>query len=136
MNSEQCFESFIDRTDFKIVKGDYLKTVSVFMFSGCNMQSLELPCVKLINNFGFKNCYNLTQVLFKQLKKVDKEAFYKCNRLQEFIAPLLTTIGCGAFGYCSELSTCTTPLVQSVGQCAFYKCAKLETPLFKKKIRF
>ena len=89
----------------------------------------NLP-VKAIAANGFKNCYNLTDVVFEggsQLISVGNYAFRNCKNLIGITLPTsVTGIGKYAFQSCEKLLRIALPeSVESIGNYAFKGCGNL-----------
>lgn len=66
-----------------------------------NLETVELPNVKVIKSYAFEECSALKKVkLSKDLTEIGSDAFYDCMSLKSLRVPKsLTTIGTCAFGF-------------------------------------
>lgn len=68
---------------------------------------------------------NIESVNFPKLKIINNECFMSCSSLTEINAPMLTTIGDRAFGICSSLTEINAPMVTSIGEEAILSSTKI-----------
>ena len=89
--------------------------------------------VKTISANTFKNCYNLTYVVFSNtLISIGDYAFCNCTRLSEITLPeTLRTIGSNAFDCCQSLESIEIPYnLETIGSYAFKDCKNLSSVTF------
>ena len=100
-------------------------------FWGSSLGSIELPSsVKSIETYAFKECSNLTSVVFGdnfQLTYIGDGAFSDCTSLTSIELPnSVTYIGIDAFHGCSSLTSIELPnSVTEMGNGAFGGCSSL-----------
>lgn len=86
--------------------------------------------VVAISNSAFRNCFNLSTVVFQNgITAIPENAFYNCYSLDSVIIPnSVTTIGANAFYNCYSIESVSLPnSVTSIGSSAFYGCVSLNS---------
>lgn len=112
---------------------DYMTAVYVSMFSGLDIDKIIIPeHIKLINAQAFKNCANLSTVIFEagcKLNQIRNNAFYNCTSLTAIELPKnVDDIGGFAFGRCSNLKTVLlSSNLRQIRHFAFSTCTSLES---------
>lgn len=117
-----------------------------YAFQNCNIQTLDLPECKFLNEYVFANNQNLTSINLPKCEEIGDAGFEYCYALtdinlpkvrtlwggcfretaiSEFNAPNLTHIGGDTFARCPNLTTVNTPLARHISSTAFCDCPNL-----------
>ena len=133
--STNCF-----KTCSKLSVLNIPKSVSIIGDSICykcfGLTSLHFgPNIDSINHCAFKRCYNIKEITFKGVRKIDFEAFAYCTKLTSIELPsTIEEIHNGAFSFCSSLMKVIIPnSCTYIGSRCFYGCSSLQLinlPLF------
>ena len=96
-----------------IITGD-VQNIGADLFLNCsNIKriSINTNSIKIIDEFAFSGCSNLTRVDFTDtLKRIDCYAFEKCEKLTNIVIPnSVEELGSYCFDNCSRLKTITVP---------------------------
>ena len=62
-------------------------------FAMTNVESIDFPKLKIINNEAFRDCSSLTEINAPVLTTIGDKAFNSCTSLTKINLPMLTTIG-------------------------------------------
>lgn len=122
-DSRNDCKAIIEKESKRLVRGcintvipNEIEIIGDFAFSGCYMQSINLPDgLTTIGEGAFHACYYLSSIDFPNtLTSIGMNAFERCNRLSSITIPAnVKTIGQYAFTHCSNLRVvtcnCTTP---------------------------
>ena len=119
-----------------------IDTIGTEAFAGSSLQSITIPDeVKVISTGAFRNCKNLTEVLFEdpEVTTINDYAFANDFNLSSFAfhkIKKLTTIGEEAFLYCLALRTVIFPdTFKTLKSYAFQDCKGLVTIYFPGSIQ-
>ena len=119
-----------------------IDTIGTEAFAGSSLQSITIPDeVKVISTGAFRNCKNLTEVLFEdpEVTTINDYAFANDFNLSSFAfhkIKKLTTIGEEAFLYCLALRTIIFPdNFKTLKSYAFQDCKGLVTIYFPGSIQ-
>lgn len=87
--------------------------------------------LKSIDDNAFKNCTDLTHVIFPiGLKTIGNNAFQNCSQLKLDLLNGVESIGNSAFQNCGEIEVLILPKsLESIGGFTFANCSKLTTIL-------
>lgn len=115
------------RSDYTSPSGiGSLAAVTVDAFYNCyNLESIEYPHAKLIENSAFYNCSKLHTVNFSECKVVYRHAFENCIALSSIAINDLRVIGVAAFKNCISLPSIVFSLCSVIGVEAFANCSSL-----------
>ena len=100
-------------------------TLSKDAFSSYMGTSIKLPSsIKVIDEYAFSYCTNLTTVTMGNITSLGKRAFYNCKSLSNIdLGNSLESIGDGAFYWCTSLESLTLPnTLTAIGENAFENC--------------
>lgn len=94
-------------------------------FSGKNtLLTVNLPNCTVVNNGGFRNCRNLSQVSLPVCESIGNFAFQQVS-LSVIDLPECTYIGSGVFGNCTYLTQANLPKCTTLMDNAFESCTAL-----------
>lgn len=101
-------------------------------FESSIIQHIDLPNVKIINDYAFARCKELKTVNFSnKLEYICRYAFYECYNLESITIPdSIKGIGDGAFQNCTNLKTVRFPKKIKLGTNIFEGCNKLKEIIF------
>lgn len=101
-------------------------------FESSIIQHIDLPNVKIINDYAFARCKELKTVNFSnKLEYICRYAFYECYNLESITIPdSIKGIGDGAFQNCINLKTFRFPKKIKLGTNIFEGCNKLKEIIF------
>lgn len=137
---------FYDCSSLTSVNLPSVTGINGYAFYNCNIQTLDLPKCKNINEYVFANNQNLTSINLPKCEDMGDACFEYCYALtdinlpkirtlwggcfreisiSEFNAPNLTHIGGDTFARCPNLTTVNTPLVRHIASTAFCDCPNL-----------
>lgn len=78
-------------SDLKILKGDFSKVVSIgtnaFYYCAALTQIPQMPSLRSINDYAFRNCTALTEVRFYSKPTISNNAFTGCSNLKDIYVP-------------------------------------------------
>lgn len=97
---------------------DYMYETSIVSFN--------LPKIRKIGDYAFRDLSKLTSVAFPQLYSIGAYAFSGCTSLSSVDFPNLSSVGDGAFTD-TALSSVTFPQLYSIGAHAFSRCISLSS---------
>lgn len=104
---------------------------------------IEIPAtyngkpVVVIQNYGFKDCANLTSIAIpSSVKSIGINAFENCSSIAEIVIPEgVTLVANNTFLGCVKLASMTLPAtLENIGAKAFFGCASLTTIALPKNI--
>ena len=122
---------FINGTS-TIIKDNGVTQITLTLFSGTNVASVEFPKCTTITNSAFQNCKSLKTANFPSCTNIGSYAFSSCSSLTTVSFPSCTNIGSYAFAYCRSLTEVSFPSCSWIGSYAFYGCASLTSVSFPK----
>lgn len=83
---------------------DEIEIIGVEAFAGCTLRRVKLLGVKMIKEFAFSDCYDLSDVEFgDQLEKIEYRAFDRCDSLKRIGLPLNVYFEKYVFSNCPDL---------------------------------
>ena len=90
------------------------------------LETVEWPDAKVINEAAFQKCYSLKRLVCDGLEKINSNAFNGDKALIVFgDTSGITYIGIQAFMACTSLTSLSLPAVTSLGRSAFSGCTGL-----------
>ena len=95
-------------------------------FEGQSVKILDLPNVKTVGKWAFRDCMYLMQVVMLGVLHVGKEAFANCSKLERVKMPQLVHVGEGAFDGCQNLKRVDMLQLSHLEARAFVGCWKLK----------
>lgn len=101
---------------------NFIMSVSLFMFKGSALTSINLPLATGINIEGFRNCSNLTEATLSIGTSLGQNAFRDCTELTTVNIPNVTSIGPSCFDGDAKITTLDIDWtkITYIGNNAFY----------------
>lgn len=104
-------------------------TKPVFNLSG-ELTSDNLPKLKTIGNYAFKNATGLTLVNLPNVTTIGNNIFDGCSNVEEFNLSGLTSLGTGCFNNCTGATILSIPSAQTFAGIGIGGMTKLEEVYF------
>lgn len=107
--TELSQEAFRYHETLSYIEGEGITFVGAAALDGVEyLLEAEFPNVITIDNYAFRNTYNLTSLRFDKLESIHTGAFYDSG-IWEIYGPLVTTIDHNAFMHCDFLEIAYFP---------------------------
>jgi hypothetical protein len=135
-------EAFFDNPNLRsVVCHDRVLKVGEWAFHCCgSLQRVEMPGVKIIEEYAFSGCNSLTHVALDKLETVGGEfSFYRCTSLQRVKLPKIKSIGFqGAFVDSGVQDAELGEDLETIGSGAFWgsKLRRIAIPLKDEMFQF
>ena len=113
-------EAFRSCTSLTYIEGNGLEIVHESALRQClNLTDVNFPELKEIGKYSFASCQRLPSFSNDKITKVPYQAFTSCKYLREVDLPNVTEIAAYAFATCWRLEQVSAPNVEIIGQEAF-----------------
>ena len=102
------------------------------IFGRCNsLQRVQMPGVKIIEDYAFYMCENLVDVEFDKLETLGYDAFGECNSLHQIKFPKVKIMGASAFMFSGVHDAELGEDLETIGSGAFRgsKLRRIAIPL-------